>query len=447
MPGTCANGIDSVRSGQIVHAASFAEPMTTEDLENRRVVAPTALERSQLVARALSEAARRARFSTRKRALTSGGFQARRGQRLMRLLGRASFVFVVLIPSLGAMIYYGLIASDQFASEARFALRGGQTSKIDALGDLTGLPSLHVIQDTQIVVNFLQSRSIIETLESSLDLRSMFNRPNVDYFSRLAPDSPIEKVLRYWKSMIDVSVQIPSGIVVLTVRAFTPRDAGRIAEAVLEASEQLVNDMNDRMHQDAVATSQLEQQRAQARLAEARAALEQARNEEGVLNAEKAAEAQNALITAERGNLLKMQQDYETQRQYMSEFSPQMRALHSRIDAEKTQIAKLQSELTRSPSEPKTADVLSGTMTKLDYLDFERQLAEKSYASSMSAYERARATSETKLMYINTFVYPVEAEEARYPRRLLIIGAVTGGSLLTWGILCGLAVLVRNNMA
>jgi capsular polysaccharide transport system permease protein len=419
----------------------------TDNSDNRRSTGLTALERSQLVARALSEAARRARFSTRRRSLTGSGFQARRGQKLMRILRAASFLLIFVIPSIGALIYYGLIASDQYVSEARFTLRGGAAPKADSLGALTGIPSIQIVQDTQIVMNFLQSRTIVEALQSSVDIRRMFSRPEVDYFSRLDPDEPIEKVVRYWKSMSEVSLQMPAGIVVFTVRAFTAEDSARIARAALEASENLVNEMNDRMRQDALAMSLLEQDRAKARLAAARSALEMARNEEGMLSAVQAADAQNALITAERGNLLKMQQEYETQRQYLSELAPQLRALQRRIDAEKDQIAKLQAQLTQTDAQPQPNGVLSGSMTKLDHLELERQLAEKLYASAMSAHERARLIAESKLMYINTFVYPVEAEEARYPKRALIISLAVFGSLAAWGLFWGLAVMARNHMA
>jgi capsular polysaccharide transport system permease protein len=422
--------------------------MTTEDLDGSRAVARSALERSQLVARALGEAARRARFSTRgRRSLAGGGFYARRGERLMRLVARIGFVVVVVIPSLVGAVYFGLVASNQYVSDARFSLRGGSAPKLDALGVLTGFPSLQIIQDTQIVVDYLASRTIVEALQSKIDIVGMFSRPEVDTFSRLDPESPIEKVLRYWKKMIDVNIELPAGIVVVSVRAYTPQDSVMIARAVLEASERLVNDINQRMREDSLALSEVESRRARDRLAAARAALEQARNEEGLLSAEKALDAQNTLIVAERQNLLGMQQDYETQRHYLAEAAPQLRALKKRIEAETEQIARLEGQLTRRSDAEDDTKVLSGAMNRLEYLDFERQVAEKSYASALVANERARLVSEAQLLYINTFVRPLEAEQARYPKRLLTIGIIVGASLAAFALLLGVVVLVRNHMA
>lgn len=422
--------------------------MTTENSEAGRAVTRSALERSQLVARALGEAARRARFSTRgRRALAGGGFHARRGERLMRFVAVAGFVVVVVIPSLLGAAYFGFIASNQYVSEARFAVRGGSAPKLDTLGALTGFPSLEIVQDTQIVINYVQSRAIVETLQSEIGLIGMFSRPEIDFVSRLGPDDPIEKVLRYWKSMIDISVQVPAGIVTVLVRAYTPQDSVRIARAVLDASERLVNDMNARMRKDALALTEVEQQRARERLARARAAMEQARNEEGLLSAESALDTQSKLILGERANLLRMQQDYATQRQYVGEAAPQLRALKKRIDAEKDQIAQLEAQLTRRADGASGVKVLSSAMNRLQYLDFERGIAEKAYATALSSHERARLASETQLLYINSFVRPMEAEQARYPRRLLTIGIIIAASSAVWGVLMALSILVRNHRA
>ena len=405
-------------------------------------------ERSQLIARALSDAARRARFSTRARkTLGAGGFKARRGQRLVQIILAVAFVAMVVLPSLAAVIYYSLIASDQYATEARFTVRGGLQPKADSIGSLTGVPSVQIIQDTQVIMNYVQSRALLETLDARIDVRHFYDGSDVDWLSRLDPKKPIEKVLKYWKSMIDVSVQMPSGIVVMTVRAFAPRDAVTIANAVLAQSETLINDMNDRMRSDALALSQAEQVRANEQLAEARTALEQARNAEGTLSAETSAEAINTLIASLRSDLVKMQQEYDAQRRYVSENAPQMRNMQTRIASANQQIAFLQSKLTVTAASDQSQPVISASMKKLDYLDFQRKVAENIYAAATLSAERARVISESKLMYLNAFVAPVAPEESRYPHRGFMIALIVGGALAAWGTLSGLVVLARNHMA
>ncbi|WP_158811985.1 lipopolysaccharide biosynthesis protein [Beijerinckia sp. L45] len=404
-------------------------------------------ERAQLVAKALSEAARRARFSTKhRRNFTSGGFRARRGEKLFRILRIASFVGVVAVPSFVVTCYYLFVASDQYTSEARFTVRGGMPPKLDGIGSLTGVPSILIIQDTQIIMNYIQSRAMVEQLDKAVGLRALYSNPAIDAHSRLKDNVKIEKFLRYWKSMIEMSVQMPAGIVVFTVKAFSPDDATRIADAALEASEILVNQMNDQMIKDTIDVSEKERQRAEANLATTRANLEKARNEEGMLSADKSAEALNGLITQVRGELAKMQQDYDTQRRYVTANSPTIRNLQAKISAANDEIARLQSHLTQSADGEATKN-LAGSMSKLEYMTLENQIAEKMYAASLTLLEHARLASETKLMYINTFVRPVPAQEAKYPRRALDIGLFIAAALACWGALIGILGLVRNKLA
>ena len=139
---------------------------------------------------------------------------------------------------------------------------------------------------------------------------------------------------------------MPSGIVEFKVRAFTREDSARIGQAVLDLSEALINDLNKRMNRDAIFNAEVQLERAASRLTKARLDLEKARNEGGLLDANKAGDALNGLITEARGALLQLQQEYTSQRTVVLESAPQMKALKSRIDATVAQISELESKVT-----------------------------------------------------------------------------------------------------
>jgi capsular polysaccharide transport system permease protein len=155
----------------------------------------------------------------------------------------------------------------------------------------------------------------------------------------------------------------------------------------------------------------------------------------------------NKLITETRGDLLQLQGRYTSERKFVAENAPQMLALKSRIDATSAQIAGLNSQLTNSSAGPQTETTLSASMTKFAELDLEKKTAEHLYAGSVAALELARMTAERQTIYINTFVKPVVPQEPQYPKRVLYPALVAAGSLALWGICCGLAAVVRNNMA
>lgn len=420
----------------------------TDEGVNQTPTIYSSKERAALVAKALGEAARRARFSTKRRkSMTSGGFRARRGERLFKLLRFWSFILVFVVPTVLGAIYFGLIASDQYTAEARFTVRGGLPPAIDSIGSLTGAPSILIIQDTQIIINYIESRALVETLQKEVDVEALYQRSSVDYFSRLETDLPIEKVVKYWKKHIELSVQMPAGIVVFTVKAFTPKDAVKIADAALASSEDLVNRMNDQMRNDAVSLANAESRRSLDHLAIARADLEKARNSEGMLSAEEQSSALTGLMTKLRGEMIKMQQDYDSQRRYVRADAPQLRSLQSKIQAANGELAKLQAQATDAKSAADgTSRVLSGSMSRLDYANLESEIAEKIYAGSLAAVEHAKLASETKLMYINTFVKPVAAEEAKYPRRGLDILLVALACFALWGAIVGALAVARTNL-
>jgi capsular polysaccharide transport system permease protein len=403
-----------------------------------------ALDRARVLSQALSEAARRARLSTRSQRLhASGGFRARRA----RLVVIVSFILMVVAPSLATSIYYVFIASDQYVAEARFTVSPGMPPAIDGIGALTGIAAIAVIQDTQIVTNYVQSRAGVEKLEKRIDIRGLYANDAADWLSGFKKKKPIESFVKYWQHMCSISIVMPAGIVDLKVRAFTPEDAARIAQGIVDISEELVNTLNERMNHDAVASAEEELERTSRRLKESQIALEKARNEGGLLDAPKTADALNNLMAGIIGDLLQLQGKYTSARKFVSEDAPQMLALKSRIEATSAQIAGLKSQLTNSSADPTTATTLSSSMTKFAELDLEKQTVEHLYAGSVAALEIAQMTAERQWMYINTFVKPVAPEQPEYPKRLLYSALVALGSLALWGTCCGLAVLVRNNMA
>ena len=402
-------------------------------------------ERAALVARALSEAARRARFSTkRRRSLTAGGLRARRGERLIRLLRIWTFVGVVAVPCLVFGAYIFFIASPQYVAEARFTVRGGMVG----LAEGKGVPTALIVQDTQVILNFMKSRAIVEDLDNDVHFQDLYGNDDIDWLSRLGPHKPIEKIVKYWTKHSKLSVEMPSGIVDFTVRAFSPEEAVKVNNAALDASEQLVNRMNDKMREDAVTLAESERQRTQSTLAEARANLQKVRNEEGMLDPKAQSTAVMELISTVEQQKIKLQQEYDSNRRYVRPDAPQMRNLQTKLDAAQKQLDALKAQVTRSPGEKNDGSkVLSGSTSRLDYAKLENEIAEKIYAGSLASLEQARLLSEAKLLYLNTFIRPVEAQESEYPKRGIDMLLFALAAMATWLVtLFGIS-LARNQLA
>ena len=104
--------------------------------------------------------------------------------------------------------------------------------------------------------------------------------------------------------------------------------------------------------------------------------------------------------------------------------------------------------MTRSPGAKNDGSkVLSGSTSRLDYANLENQIAEKIYAGSLAALEQARLLSESKLLYLNAFIRPVEAQQSEYPKRSLDMLLFALASVAAWLIsLFGIS-LARHQLA
>lgn len=409
---------------------------------------PNGLRRAELLSRSLAETARRFRLSKRSRR-TSGvdSFRMRRHARLFRTAFLVSFVLLVLLPSVLAGIYFGLIASPQYVAEAKFAVRTGELPKLDGMSAATGIPVAKIAQDTLVVTNYMESRAIVEALEERIGLRNLYSADHIDWFARFNRDKPIEKFVKYWQFMSDAHVQGMSGIVVFSAHAFSPEDAKRIADTVIDLSEALVNDMNNRMLHAAVADAEREFERSAERLSRARAEFQKVRNIAGILDAAQAGKGLADLVTIVQTERLRLQREYETQSKYVSGTAPQMRGLRDRLRALDDQIAELEAKMTTQRPTTVADKVLSEAMTQFAQQDLERRIAERQYAAAASALEVARIASQKQLVYLAPFVRPALPEESRYPRPVLFTCLAVIGSLSIWGLFCGIITMIRNHMA
>src|SRR5262252_7970877 len=102
-------------------------------------------------------------------------YTASRAIRVNRL-----FVFIVIVPTALAALYFGLLAHDVYVSESQFVVRTVQRQMLNGIGGLlqgTGLTQGS--NDVYSVENFLLSRDALQTLEQRYHLKYSFGSPAV----------------------------------------------------------------------------------------------------------------------------------------------------------------------------------------------------------------------------------------------------------------------------
>jgi capsular polysaccharide transport system permease protein len=408
---------------------------------------PASLEEARQVSNSVSRALRRAARKARTPAsIISGGsgIRARKGDRAFRLGIVVSFCVMFGGPLLVESAYWGLIASNQYSTEVKFAVRAGQASPLDALGGLFGLGASQQGQDTQIVADYIKSRTMVEALDKKLDLRRMFSYDAADYFSRFDPTKSIEDLEKYWRKRVDVKIEGLSGIVSVGVRAFTPEDSLALGQQILVLSEALVNDLSSRSRRDALAESRTELDRAEARLQIATSAMRDARNAEGVLDAKASAEALDQVVSALRLEKARLEQDLSTQSRTLAH-SPSAHVLEARIAAVARQIDDYSRQIAGARSGARSS--MADRLGQLSRQQVDLDLARQQYSQAAAMFQNARVNLETQQAYLVTSLRPTLPEEATYPRRWWEWSIIVVPSLLAWALVATVAFLIRDNMA
>ncbi len=351
---------------------------------------------------------------------------------------RASFILLVVIPSLVSWVYLAFFASNQYVAEARFAVRAAQmdTGESDKLKSAaSSLASGSIVslsgQDAYIVTTYIRSRAVIDDLSKTIDIRQIFTRPEGDFWARLKRDGSAEELLSYWNSMVTAYVDGPSGVVSVTVRSFRPDDSVALASAIIKVSENLVNEVSARARNDALKRTEDEVRRSEARVRAALADMQAYRDKEGYIDPTAAASATSQLLAQVTTQKIQLQNDLFVATRAVSPDAPQLKSLQTRLVGLDQQIDQLKSELTGNSAERQT---VAASLAKFEELELHRMFAEKLYSMAQDALERARLKAENQNIYISVFVPPSLPEDAKYPERFSLSIIIAIALLVLWGI-------------
>jgi len=340
-----------------------------------------------------------------------------------------SFVAVVVLPVALVAAYYFAVAADQYVSEFRFTLRTAEMPRAGSAWLLAGAdaPSL-AATDSRIVVQYVTSRAIVDELAPNLDLRRIFSPQGADWWARLGLPASIEALVAYWKNQVDAFYDQADSTVVVRVRAFAPEDALRVAQAVVAASERLVNDLSQNMRRDALRHSEEEVAQAKARLVKALADIRDFRDRSGLIDPGRTAAANATLAARLRDDLARANAELSTLRAYMRDDSPTIKVSRARIRSLETQLAGAARDLGGGDR------TLSRELSAFEQLENERKFAEDAYRHALEGLDRARSEADRQQVYIASFIPPSLAEQALHPRRWRGLGVVALIAFAVWAI-------------
>ena len=317
----------------------------------------------------------------------------------------------VLLPTLVVFLYLALFASDIYLAEAKFAIRSqNQQQSLDMLSTFFRTNSSS-LSDSYIVQNYIQSMDMIDKVDGKLHIRDHYADRSHDIWYRLTRNATQDEILRYWSWAVVTTFDPDTSIMTVQVKAFSPQMAQAVCQAILDASEALVNAMNDRARTDAISQAQAEVARAEARIRTAHEAMRQYRERTVILDPQAVASGLYSLVNQLEGEITKT-----TASTYMQADSPRVVMLQNRLAVLQKQ---LQSEKARLASQMQGDKPLSALVSEFQSLTLEEEFAQKQLTSAMASLETARVQAESKSLYVESFQKPMVPDESLYPRPIV----------------------------
>lgn len=358
----------------------------------------------------------------------------------MKLTLRNRFLLFVGLPTLLALVYFAFVATDMYVSEARFSIRGAEGGSGPEWLALFGHAGGSTAADAYVVQEYIQSQDMLTVLEQNLSLRAHYQSHSADVISRLESDATREEFLEYFRWVVGVGYDPASGIFTLKTRAYSPKMARDLCQAILAQSEELVNQLAERSLQDSLALARSELAVAEERVTKARESMKHFRNQQDLLNPEAVAGAMLALVAELEGEAVKTRTTLSEVRTYMREDSARITTLKARLAALEGQISAEKGRLTGNKSH-----VLNEVVTDYERLQVEREFAEKLYLSALASLEAARVRAESKSRYLVAFAEPTLPDESLYPRRIRSTGLFFAITTLLFGIVSLIIAAIREH--
>lgn len=352
------------------------------------------------------------------------------------------FASIVVFPTLLAILYFGLFASDVYVSESRIVVRAPDKTAQTAFGALLKTAGFtNASEEVHAVTEYIQSRDALRDVDRNGLVRRAYSNSTISIFDRLDPlglDDSFEELYKYFGHQIEIKNDTTSGVLTLTVRAYSARDAKEINEGLLSHSEALINRLNVRGGNDLIGSARREVYEATEVARRAAAKLAAFRNRTGIVDPVKQAQVQIEMVSKMQDELIASQLQLAQVRRLAPNnaqvplFEAHITQLQQSIDQEQGKVAGNRSSL-------------AANAAQYQRLEIDNEISAKLLTGAMTSLQEAQNEARRKQAYVERIAQPNRPDKPIEPHRLAGIVAVLVLSVVTWGILSMLIAGVREH--
>ena len=332
---------------------------------------------------------------------------------------RKPLIFLLkLSPTIVIGLYLGFFAADRYVSEAAFVVRSATKPTGGAgFGAILQLTGIARNNDTYSVNEFLVSRDAVAQLQTRLPLVEMYGHKSADFLSRYPSalfGATTEQLYKYYTYMTEVNYNTLTGVTTLRAQAFRPEDAKQINATLLDLSEGLVNQLNERIRQDTVRVYEAQVATERQRLVDDQVAIVAFQNKELTIDPKSNSLAVAQLVGRLGADLAQTQTRIAATATSSPE-NPTLPVMRGQAAATANQIARERARIGES------SDGLADKLAQFTRLDIERSFAVTALSAANSALDNAKLEAQRKQLFLDRIVEPNLADYAIRPQRLWLI--------------------------
>lgn len=330
---------------------------------------------------------------------------------------------LVVVPFALICAYELLLATDRYESVASAIIteeRAGGTS-IDL--SFLGVTNAAADRDAYTLKEFVESVDMLKHVDGVLNIREHYSNTNVDFYSRLDAGAAIEDFHEYMLNYITIEFDQEKKILYFAVQAFTAEYAQKLLNAILERSQQFIDQLNEQVNRDQRIFFDKQITQSYARLDKAKQKLLDFQRENKILTVEGDTQTIMSTISGLEQSLAQKRSELNARLKVLSADAPQLTTLQLEIASLATQIASEKERLIGASSSS-----LSQLGAEFREIQVELEFATEVYKTNLTALEQARVEAARRLKFLIVVANPSQAEKSEYPDRTYI--TITAAILL-----------------
>lgn len=359
------------------------------------------------------------------------------------LLQRHKITGTALIAIVLSLLYWGVIASDRYVSEAHVMIQStsltgsqGASGIASMLGGGMGIPT-----DQLLLRDYMLSIDMLKLLDAKFDLRSHYSNSQHDLLSRLwFKDTDIETFHDYYLRRLSVELDQYAGVLIIQAQAYDPDMAHAIADFLVAEGERYMDILARDLAQEQVDFLSKDIQKTRDNTLRSRELLLDFQNKHGMVSPESTTANIASTINRMETQLTDLQTSRAAMLGYLMPSSANIVELNLQIAALEKQLTSEKAKLTSNAGK-----TLNSTVEAYQRLEIEAQFAQDAYKATLATLEQVRIEASRTLKKVSVLQTPTVPQDSLEPRRGYNCTIYTLLILILAGIIHLLAAIIRDH--